>query len=108
MKQYGESDFGLVQYSYTIKKLKQVCKIAKSTKQYPSTYVSLLPTSGNGYGYVVNVEDAKPKNHRGWKNDLDDCYFEDYCAGSRPLQCFVTCNTQGAFDELSIALTGKE
>jgi len=52
-------------------------------------------------GYVVNVEDAMPKHHRGWKNDLDDCYFtggETY---------WVPCNSQGVFDEFSIALTGK-
>jgi hypothetical protein len=108
LRQYGESDFGLVQYSYTIKKLKEACIIAKPTKQFPSTYVNLLPTSGNGYGYVVNVEDAKPKNHRGWKNDLDDCYFADYCRSSRPLQCVFSCSNQGTFDELSIALTGKK
>jgi hypothetical protein len=108
LRRYGESDFGLVQYSYTIKKLKQSCKIAKPTQQFPSTYVNLLPTSSNGYGYVTNVEDAKPKNHRGWKNDLDDCYFADYCASSRPLQCVGLCSSQGSFDELSIALTGKK
>jgi hypothetical protein len=108
MAAYGESDFGYVQYSYTVKQLKQACKIAKPSKRYPSTYVNLLPTSNNGYGYVVNVEDAKPKNHRGWKNDLNDCY--NYC-----LACsgyYVTCNSQGigtnGFSELSIALTGKE
>jgi hypothetical protein len=104
LKQYGESDFGYVQYSYTVKKLAQACKIAKPSKQYPSTYVNLLPTSNNGYGYVVNVEDAKPNNHRGWKNDLDDCYF--FCGGG----CgnWIACQQQGSFDELSIALTGKQ
>jgi hypothetical protein len=103
LRQYGESDFGLVQYSYTIKKLAKACKIAKPTDRYPSTYVNLLPTSANGYGYVVNVEDAKPKNHRGWTNDLDDCYFNGGVFGGP-----WNCNTQGTFDELSIALTGKE
>lgn len=104
LKQYGESDFGLVQYSYTIKRLKQVCKIAKPTKQYPSTYVNLLPTSSSGYGYVTNVEDAKPKNHRGWKNDLDDCYINcETCEFQ-----YQACNDEGSFDELSIALTGKK
>jgi hypothetical protein len=108
LKQYGESDFGLVQYSYTVKKLKQACKIAKPTKQYPSTYVNLAPTSSNGYGYVTNVEDAKPRNHRGWKNDLDDCYFECFECGAPPPQIYSACSSQGVFDEFSIALTGKE
>jgi hypothetical protein len=111
LKQYGESDFGLVQYSYTIRKLKQPCIIAKPTKQYPSTYVSLLPISPNGYGYLVNVEDAKPKDHRGWKNDLNDCYMESDMPHHAP-QVWYTCNSQGigsnGFSELSIALTGKE
>ena len=53
----------------------------------------------------MNVEDKKPMNHYGWKNDLNHCFFngtienEDYD--------YVTCNSQGAFNELSIALTGK-
>jgi hypothetical protein len=102
MKQYGESDFGLVQYSFTVKKLAKACMIAKPSKQAPSTYVNLLPNSSNGYGYVANVEDANPKNHRGWKNDLDDCYFNTLDGVQ-----WVPCNSQGSFDELSIALTGK-
>ena len=50
LKQYGESDFGYVQYSYTVRKLAKPCVIAKPSKKTPSTYVNLLPTSGNGYG----------------------------------------------------------
>jgi hypothetical protein len=103
LKQYGESDFGLIQYSYTVKKLAKPCVIAKPSKKVPSTYVNLLPTSGDGYGYLANVEDANPKNHRGWKNDLDDCWLYGYFDGGN----WVTCNNQGVFDELSIALTGK-
>jgi hypothetical protein len=106
MKRYGESDFGLVQYSYTVKKLAKPCKIQAGSKG--ATYVNLLPTSSNGYGYVVNVEDAKPKNHRGWRNDLNDCYFYD----PNPYAIYIPCNSQGlgtnGFSELSIALTGKE
>jgi hypothetical protein len=100
MKVYGESDFGFVQYSYTVKKLATPCKVRPGSKG--STYVNLLPTSNAGTGYLVNVEDAKPKHHRGWKNDLDDCYV--YAAGiGGPYDC----NSQGTFDEFSIALTGK-
>ena len=106
LKQYGESDFGLVQYSYTVKKLAKACMIAKPSKKAPSTYVNLLPTSSSqndGYGYLANVEDAKPKNHRGWKNDLDDCYVynEDGVF-------YLPCNNYGVYDEFSIALTGKQ
>jgi hypothetical protein len=104
LKAYGESDSGFIQYSYTVKKLAQPCLIAKPSKKAPSTYVNLLPTSGNGYGYSVNVEDANPRNHRGWKNDLDDCYFDTEGFGVH----WVPCTTQGTFDELSIALTGKK
>ncbi len=101
MKQYGESDFGLVQYSYTVKKLAKPCRIQPGSKG--ATYVNLLPTSSSGYGYVVDVEDAKPKNHRGWNNDTDDCYF--YATQGTG---YDPCTTQGmGFDEFSIALTGK-
>jgi hypothetical protein len=107
MRQYGESDFGYVQYSYTVKKLAKPCPIAKPSKKAPSTYVNLLPTvalGNNGYAYLANVEDVNPKSHRGWKNDLDDCYFDTEGFGVH----WVPCNTQGAFDELSVALTGKK
>jgi hypothetical protein len=99
---YGEPDFGLTQYSYTIKTLKKACKMRAGYKG--STYVNLLPTSADGYGYVANVEDANPINHHGWKNDLDDCYFN----GAAFNVNYEACNTQGAFDELSIALTGTK
>jgi hypothetical protein len=105
LKPYGESDFGYIQYSYTVKKLAKPCVIAKPSKKTPSTYVNLLPTSAsqnNGFGYAVNVEDANPKNHRGWKNDLDDCYY-NVDGGVY----WVPCTSQGSFDEFSIALTGK-
>jgi opacity protein-like surface antigen len=103
---YGESDFGLIQYSYTVKKLKKACKIPKPTKKVPSTYVNLVPTFSGGYGYVVNAEDAKPANHKGWANDQNDCYFNGAPFG----QTYNTCNSQGigtnGFSVLSIALTG--
>jgi len=101
LKVYGESDFGLVQYSFTVKKLAKSCKIQAGSKG--ATYVDLQPQSSNGYGYTVNVEDAKPANHHGWKNDLDDCYFNGAAFGVT----YNTCSSQGTFDELSIAITGK-
>ncbi len=87
-------------FAITIKNLSQPCKLKKGRVYY----VNLLPTSNNGYGYVVNVEDAKPKNHHGWKNHLNDCYFNAAVFGLN----YVTCNSQGSFSEFSIALTGKE
>jgi hypothetical protein len=111
LTRYGEPDFGLIQYSYTVKKLKVACKVQAGSKG--ATYINLLPESSNGYGYLANVEDAKPRNHRGWKNDLNDCYFAEFFdVGRMPPQEFFTCNSQGfgtnGFSELSIALTGKQ
>jgi hypothetical protein len=104
---YGESDFGLIQYSYTVKKLKKACKIPRPTKAVPSTYVNLLPTFNSNVGFIANVEDADPKNHTGWPNDENDCYLyvkREYN--------YVTCNSTGigsnGFSVLSIALTGTE
>jgi hypothetical protein len=104
---YGEGDFGLTQYAYTVNKLKKACKIPKkSTKT--TTYVNLLPTFSDNYGYTVNVQDPKPKKHSGWPNDLNDCFFNGSAFGAT----YVTCNSQGigstGFTELSIALTGTE
>jgi hypothetical protein len=92
-------------YAVTIKKLPKSCKLKKDRVYY----VNLLPTSTNGYGYVVNMPvygAANPHgtNHEGWSNDYNDCYFNGPVFGSD----YVTCNSQGSFSELSIALTGKE
>jgi hypothetical protein len=89
----------LVTYSYTIKKLAKSCKLKKGTVYY----VNLLPTSDAGYGYLWNVP-TNPGNHHGWKNDLNDCYFN----GSGFNADYVTCNSQGPFSELDIGLTGKD
>ncbi len=89
-------------YSVTIKKLSNACRL-KRGRVY---YVNLLPTSTNGYGWLVNVVDARPKDHHGWKNDLNDCYFNGTGFGEN--YDYVTCNSQGTFPEFSIALTGKE
>jgi hypothetical protein len=96
--------YDLPLYSVTVKKLSASCKLKKGRVYY----VNLLPTFSNSYGYAANVEDAKPKNHRGWKNDLNDCFFNGTAFGAN----YVTCNSQGfgtnGFSELSIALTGME
>jgi hypothetical protein len=94
-------DFQIAQiYSYSIKKLSQPCKLKKGTVYY----VNVLPTASNGYGYVMNVPPKSPPNHHGWKNDLDDCYFNGVAFGAD----YATCDSQGSgLAELSIALTGR-
>jgi hypothetical protein len=105
LKRYGESDFGLVQYSYTVKRLAKTCRMQDGSKG--TTYVSLLPTSSTGYGYLADVEDPKPRNHRGWKDDVDDSYFNGSEYAYQPTWgsdgvCQLGC------DLFSIALTGKK
>ncbi len=94
-----QNPFGLFACPITIDHLAKSCKLKKDQVYY----VNLLPISSDGYGYVANVLDKKPKNHYGWKNDLNDCYFNGASFGVD----YVTCNSQGDFAELSIALTGK-
>jgi hypothetical protein len=95
-------DFQIAQtYSYTIKKLSQPCRLKKGEVYY----VNLLPASNNGYGYVMNVPPKSPPNHHGWKNDLNDCYYNSAESGVD----YATCDSQGSgLAELSIALTGTE
>ncbi len=100
---YGESDFGLTQYSYTVKKFKKACNFKKG-KLY---FVNLLPTFTDNYGYLVNVS-GKIKNHRGWPNQRNNCFFNGPAFGA----AYVPCDSQGigaeGFAVLSIALTGTE
>lgn len=99
MKLYGEGDFGFNQYSYTVKKLKKACKVQVGKRG--ATYVNMLPTSANGYGFLANTDGT---NHKGWSNDPNDCYFNDV-----PFDLhYVSCSTQGTFTLMSIALTGTE
>jgi hypothetical protein len=100
---YGESDFGLTQYSYTVKKFRKSCQFKKGTVYF----VNLLPTFSDNYGYLVNVG-GKAKNHKGWPNQHDNCFFNGAAFGAD----YVTCDSQGSgtdgFAVLSIALTGTE
>ncbi len=104
LREYEYSDVW-PQYSVTIARIVKPCRLKKGHVYY----VNLLPTFdfGSGGG-LSNVEDAKPRNHYGWKNDLNDCYFNSPTFGDE----YVTCNSQGSgnhgFSEFSIALTGKE
>ncbi len=96
--EYGYWQGQIPAYAYTIKTLSHSCKLTKGHVYY----VNLLPTSGNAYGYVLNVP-PNPTNHYGWKNDPDHCYFNGSAFGDN----YAPCNSQGNFSELSIALTGK-
>jgi hypothetical protein len=102
---YGGNFDGLPEVSYSIKKLAKSCKI--QARKNGATYVNLLPIFSTGYGYLTDVEDAKPANHYGWKNDLDDSYFN---GSEYPYQ--PTWGSSGACgggcDEFSIALTGRK
>jgi len=106
LTQYGESDFGLIQYSYTVKKLKRACKVQVGKKG--ATYINLFPVSSNGYGFVADVEDAKPKHHRGWKNDVDDSYFQGLEYPYQPTWGSSGACAGNGCDLFSIALTGTE
>jgi len=97
---YGEGDFGFTQYSYTIKKLKKACKVQPEKKK-AATYINLLPTSADGYGYLVNTDG---QDHVGWPEDPNACFFNGSIFGDD----YVACSTQGGFTLMSIALTGTE
>jgi hypothetical protein len=99
MTVYGEGDFGLTQYSYTIKKLKKSCKVPDGNSV--TTYVNLLPTSANGDGYLANTDG---QDHVGWPEDPNACFFNGTAFGAD----FVPCSSEGPFTLFSIALTGKQ
>jgi hypothetical protein len=100
VSEYGYVGAQIPAYSYSIKKLSKSCKLKKGRLYY----VNLLPTFDDDYGYVLNVPPKSHQNHHGWKNDLNDCFFNGVAFGDN----YVTCNSQGHFSEFSIALTGKE
>jgi hypothetical protein len=105
VKAYQEFDWGIVS-SFTIKKLSKPCNLKKGT----TYYVNLLPTYGDGYGAVVDVEDASPPNHQGWKTVIDNSYFNgsDFGANYQPSWgSNGACGGVGC-DAFSIALTGTK
>jgi hypothetical protein len=101
--EYQDFEF-LYDYAYTIKRLSKPCKLKKGHVYY----VNLLPTFTDAITYAINTQPEHPPNHHGWKNDLNDCYFNSPIYGSN----YVTCNSMGigshGFSEFSVALTGKE
>jgi hypothetical protein len=74
MTAYGAPDFGLTQYSYRIKKLLWPCTLHKGRLYF----VYLVPQYGAGgstLAYLADEEDRPPRNHRGWRNILDNFFF---------------------------------
>ncbi len=104
-KPYGETFSGLIQYSFTIKRLKPSCKLKKGT----TYFLNLLPTySSDSVGYLLDVEDKRAPNHRGWPNVWDDSYFWGL---SGDINYFPTWGSSGVCagvgcDLFSVALTG--
>jgi len=103
---YGENDFGFTSGYYSVKKLKKSCKVSKG-KTY---YVNLTPSydDTSTFGYESDVEDAKPTNHKGWKNLKDNAFF-NYAAGSVSYEgTQAYCQSVGApgCDLFAVALTG--
>jgi hypothetical protein len=105
---YGESDFGLTQYSYSIKKLKKSCALKAKTMYW----VVLQPqyTSEDDWGFVPDVEDAKPDKHVGWPNVKDNDFITYPQIGdTTPVPVYGSSGTCGGTgcDVLELALTGK-
>jgi hypothetical protein len=99
---YTEYDIGDLMYAYafTIKKLAKPCRL-RAGRVY---YVNLLPTNEDGDASLMNVPPYHP-NHHGWKNDLNDCYWNGTGFGGN--YNYVPCSSQGDFSVLEIALTGR-
>jgi hypothetical protein len=73
VRPYGESFWGWIQYSFTIKRLTPSCKLTKGTVYY----LNLLPTYivDSTLSYLLDVEDQPAPNHRGWPNEWDNSYY---------------------------------
>ncbi len=94
------------QASYTIAKLSKACRLSKG-KMY---YVNLLPTyNGNdNYAFLADVEDKPARNHYGWRNVIDNSYFDGLGDVYVPTWgADGPCGGAGC-DAFSIALTGTQ
>jgi hypothetical protein len=109
MTAYGSPDFGLTQYSYRIKKLSRSCALSKGQLYF----VYLVPQYGAGgstLAYLADEEDRPPRNHRGWRNILDNSFFYSGFLGviyEPTWGSSGVCNGIGC-DAFSVALTGKK
>jgi hypothetical protein len=104
---YYETSDVCDQVSYRIAKLAKSCKLEKG-KTY---YVNLLPIyNDSNFGAVTDVEDKPAPNHQGWKNVIDDSYFNSSTFGYVYAPVWGSggvCRGVGC-DAFSIALTGKQ
>jgi hypothetical protein len=106
---YGQSGFGITQYSYSIKKLAKSCALAAGKKYW----VVLQPTYSDGatWGFVPDVQDSPAKNHKGWTNVKDDDFIVYTQLGyDTPTAVYGSSGTCGGLgcDVLTLALTGTE
>lgn len=106
---YGQSGFGITQYSYSIKALAKSCALS-AWKHY---WVTLQPTYSDGatWGFVPDVEDSPAPNHRGWKNVTDDDFIIYTQLGyNTPTPVYGSSGTCGGLgcDVLTLALTGTK
>jgi hypothetical protein len=97
------------QASYTIAKLSKACRLSRG-KVY---YVNLLPRydGTDYYAFLADVEDKPAPNHYGWKNVIDNSYFNGDVG--RKYVYVPTWGTGGGCggigcDAFSIALTGTQ
>jgi hypothetical protein len=107
MRAYGDSDFGLTQYSYTIKKLSRRCALHKGQLYF--LYLVPQYSAGTTLGYLADVEDRPAHNHKGWKNVLDNSFFYSGFLGANYEPTWGSsgaCNGIGC-DAFSIAVTGN-
>jgi hypothetical protein len=100
---YCEGDFGLNCDNFYIKKLANSCKM-KAGKVY---FIDLTPqyNDGSTIGYLADVPDRHPKNHKGWPNVYDDSfagpgYYPTWGSSG-------VCSGIGCI-EFSMSLTGHE
>jgi hypothetical protein len=106
---YGQSGFGITQYSYSVKTLAKACSLAAGKKYW----VVLQPTYNDSstWGFVPDVEDKPAKNHKGWANVKDDDFIVYSALGySTPTPVWGSTGTCGGLgcDVLTLALTGTE
>jgi len=107
MQPHGESFLGLLQYSFTIERLKPACELKKGIVYY----LNLLPTySDNSEAFLLDVEDHPAPNHRGWPNVWDDSYYFGLLGD---IDYFPTWGNNGVCasvgcDLFSFALTGRK
>jgi hypothetical protein len=106
---YGQSGFGITQYSYSIKKLKKTCTLTAGKKYW----VVLQPTydDTSTWGFVPDVQDSPAPNHHGWVNVKDDDFIVYTALGdTTPTPVWGSSGTCGGLgcDVLTLALTGTE